>query len=127
MSEVSNARKFRATAIREDNESAIGIEEYTGTANDVEVLAIYSLYYPGKISNRDVCINIMQRISGLLGEGETATVRASNMKVKYSWRKAYEPQIDIRYEQYKKGFNDVTALANDAFKRKSSVSEVLVE
>jgi len=120
-------RKFRVTAIRQADCSGVGVEEYTGKGDDVGIIAIHSIYYQQRLSNRDLCIAVIQYVKSLLESVETAVIRASNMRVKYGWTKQYSPRISTRQESYKAGFNDVYKLANDAIKRRGTITERLSE
>lgn len=120
-------RKFRVTAIRQADCSGVGIEEYTGKGDDVEIIAIHSVFYPQRFSNRDLCIAVIQYVKSLLEPDEQAVIRCANMVAKRSWTLHYNPRITMRRESYRAGFNDVYKLANDAIKRRGTITERLSE
>lgn len=119
------ARMFRATAVKKPDSTGLGLEQYSGKGDHAEVTAIHSVYFPDKLSNRDIAVNLLQYVESLLKDEEYAIIRGLNIRNKPSWNRPYSPQVELRQTGYNPAFDDVVMLANDSLKRKNTITEVL--
>lgn len=115
-------RKFRATGIRADDVTGLGITETDGKGRTI---AIYSLYYPTKLSNKDMHDDICRVVRGLLDDGQQAMVNLGGLSAKYAWRKAHEPRIIVRGRQFDGRYDEVKELSEDAIERQTTIKEEL--
>lgn len=121
-------RKFKVYAVKQASEAGLGIEEYRG---EDPSLAIASLYVPEALSNKE----LFDAIAGFIykqlnpSKDDTAFLRITYpIRYKYQWTKTYNGYIFVRSEPDPQhiAFRQAKRLAEDAMRRKSSVTEVLV-
>lgn len=120
-------RRFRADYIKRGNEVGIGITEHTQHW-DKETIAIHSLYIDGDWSNREISVNIFQRICNLLKDNEHALIQMH----KYSFKKGYDLPYRNRLcvqniESFRGRSFQSWLLADDALRRKTDICTVFDE
>lgn len=116
-------RKFKACAVREENATGIGLVE---CVNDGDTVAIHSIFYDTRLSNRDTYVNALEHLLAQLDDEEPVILRTALMTDKHVWRAPYQPQVKSRGERYRyEPFNEPLQLAKDGIKRKNSICEEL--
>lgn len=117
-------RRFKVYGLRTDEGSALGMIEHNKRSN--EATAIYSLYYPTKLSNRDIFVDAMQ-VMIVNSESEEVLKMTTALYGKYDWRRPYASRI--RYVKAAHGssiFTECRQLAEDALNRKETIIEKLI-
>ncbi|ASN05307.1 hypothetical protein [Virgibacillus necropolis] len=117
---IIRLRRFRATAIRQDDCTGIGVVEEN---DNHETIAIYSVNIDGRLSNRETFKAIAELVKAEVNEGEIAKIKATSVQVKSAWLEPYRRQVIIRSYRMTPDYKEVIQLAEDAAERKSSISE----
>lgn len=118
---MTQVRKYKASSFKQDDRTAIGISEYDGKTT----IAIHSLYFPTKLSNRDIFINTVQHIERNINEDERVYLRLFYIQFTPSWKRPYSKYF-VRREYGRKAiaYKEAMQLADDALKRESSICEL---
>ena len=120
-------RRFRADFIKSDEGTGLAIVEY-GSHWDAETLAIHSIYDANNLSNKDASMIIFQRIYRDLTDGEQALLQMSRFSYRKGYDKPYRDRLKIQNVETIRGrMYQARLLAEDAIKRKTSISEVFDE
>lgn len=119
----SPLRKFKLSAVRNDDCIGIGIIEYAGRFT----YAIHSLYFP-HLSHKDTFIEIMEYLDSILPKEGYYLLRLNDIHRKHEWSVPYYGRFTFRSERDKSNaFQDAKKLAQDAIDRKGSLSEEFTE
>ncbi|MBN9653876.1 hypothetical protein J0K78_06325 [Halobacillus sp. GSS1] len=117
-------RRFKAVVDRQAESTGVGIVEYVEGG---ETIAIHSLYYDKRLSNRDTYLSALKRVEQLTKTDDTAILRTAVMQNKPQWRKDH-PNIYGKVERFKpQAFGEPLDLARDAILRGSTIHEQLNE
>ena len=123
MSKTEKVRRYKAVAIREESQTALGIVEHEREHN--ETIAIHSLYYQTRLSNRDTFKEVEKRVAPQAEDTEDiAILKVSNMQRKKEWELA---QVKSSWKGYNESFDECKELAEDAIKRQASICEKINE
>jgi len=121
-------RRFRAHYIKSDEGTGIGIIEYRGDVRpknwEEHVIAIHSIYIAENISHRDALVNIFQFIRNRLEDDEYAILQIQQKRRMRDYELAYQNRIKVfKTEVFRGRLFHAQLLAQDAIKRKTSISE----
>src|SRR5690606_19138496 len=106
-------RKFKAYAIRTDDETGLGVEEY----NEAITLSIASIYLPYKPSRKDVFDVVARYIMDGVKTDEQILLRVVNpIRAKYQWIIRYEGLYVREEGHFRVPFTQTKELAEDALK-----------
>jgi len=98
---TENVKRYKAVAIREESQTAIGIVDHE---REGETTAIHSLYYPTRLSNRDTFKEVEKRVAPQSEDAEgIAILKVSNMQRKKEWESS---QVKSSWKGYNESFDD---------------------
>lgn len=117
-------RRFRASYIRQDEESGVGIVEYNSKHYDLHTLEIKSIYIDEKMSNRDLQIFIFKTLGDEIKESQRALLEMNQFSKSKNNHLPYNERIFFRQiEAYRGRLYQPYLLAQDALKRKTTITE----
>ena len=117
-------KRFKAVADRQAESTGVGIVEYVEGG---ETIAIHSLYYDQRLSNRDTYLSALKQVRKLTKPNDTVILRTAVMQNKPQWRKDHL-NIYGKGERFKpQAFGEPLDLALDAVRRKTTIHEQLNE
>nr|WP_144922347.1 hypothetical protein [Paenibacillus bovis] len=119
-------RRFRADFVFIEGHTGIGIAEYSPQWTSGETIAIWSLHYPRKISNKDAFVDILKTIDGELADDEQAIVQMNKYSERKNWHKPFIERVNVRFLTRVRGqMQEAELLAEDAAQRKTDIYERL--
>lgn len=116
--------RYRASYMRRDNGSGIGIVETDGFD---KTYAVHSLFYPTLLSHREASVIIYEFIKEDERRKGKALLDMYGTRMGRGWHNPYKSVFHLRSKSPKWGlFDEAINLAIDAIERRTSISEVLI-